>query len=41
LGRAIEGPLAGQELSPVIHTNHLWFAWAAFNEGDPVYTGSA
>ena len=31
LGRATEGPLAGTELRPVAHTNHFWFAWAAFN----------
>ncbi len=31
LGRATAGPLVGTELNPVIHTNHFWFAWAAFN----------
>ena len=41
LGIAQKGPLAGQKLPPVIHANHFWFAWAAFNQGDPVYTGSA
>lgn len=39
-GKALEGPLAGKELTPVINTNEFWFAWAAFNEGAPVYTGS-
>jgi hypothetical protein len=30
LGRAIDGPLAGEELTPVVHGNHFWFAWGAF-----------
>jgi hypothetical protein len=30
LGRALEGPLAGQELQPVVHGNHFWFAWVVF-----------
>lgn len=29
-GRALEGPLAGNELQPVLHFNHFWFAWQAF-----------
>ena len=29
-GRAVSGPLAGSELVPVVHANHFWFAWAAF-----------
>ncbi|HSF84473.1 MAG TPA: DUF3179 domain-containing protein [Acidimicrobiia bacterium] len=37
LGVAIDGPLAGQELDSIIHMNEFWFAWAAFNEGAPVY----
>lgn len=40
LGNATAGPLAGRKLTPVVHTNHFWFAWAAFNQGSPVYTGS-
>ena len=40
LGVATEGPLAGQELTPVVHANHFWFAWAVFNPDDPVYAGS-
>jgi hypothetical protein len=39
-GNAVDGPLAGEELTPVVNTNELWFAWAAFNEGAPVYTDS-
>ena len=30
LGRATDGPLAGQQLTPIVHANHFWFAWAAF-----------
>ncbi len=37
LGVAIDGPLSGAELEPVIHQNEFWFAWAAFNQGAPVY----
>ena len=37
LGRASDGPLAGEQLDTVVHRNDFWFAWAAFNVGDPVY----
>ena len=30
LGRAVEGPLAGAQLEPLISGNHFWFAWAVF-----------
>ncbi len=30
-GKAIAGPLAGEQLEPVIHANHFWFAWVAFS----------
>ena len=30
LGEAIEGPLAGSNLTPIVHGNHFWFAWGAF-----------
>ncbi len=40
-GNAVSGPLAGEQLTPVINTNELWFAWAAFNEGAAVYTGDS
>jgi hypothetical protein len=39
LGAAKDGPLAGTQLEPAVHTNHLWFAWAAFNSESPVYEG--
>lgn len=31
LGEAISGELAGRQLTPIIHGNHFWFAWAAFH----------
>jgi hypothetical protein len=30
LGRAVDGPLAGKQLEPVVHGNHFWFAWGVF-----------
>jgi hypothetical protein len=39
LGNATEGLQAGRQLTPAVHTNEFWFAWAAFNQGAPVYTG--
>ncbi len=30
LGFAVSGPLSGEQLSPIPHGNHFWFAWAAF-----------
>ena len=29
-GRAVSGEMAGVDLTPVVHANHFWFAWAAF-----------
>ncbi len=39
LGRATDGPLAGSELTPIVHANHFWFAWGAFNPDTKVYQG--
>lgn len=30
LGQAIDGPLAGETLEPIVHGDHFWFSWAAF-----------
>lgn len=30
LGVAVDGPLAGEELTVVTHRNEFWFAWASF-----------
>ena len=29
-GQGVAGDLAGSQLTPVVHANHFWFAWAAF-----------
>jgi hypothetical protein len=38
LGQATSGELEGHILEPVVHGNHFWFAWAAFNPETEVYT---
>ena len=38
LGQAVEGPLEGARLTPVVHGNHFWFAWAAFYPDTAVWT---
>ena len=40
LGQAVEGPMAGERLSPMVHGDHFWFAWIAFNPGTEVYIGA-
>jgi hypothetical protein len=37
LGQAIDGPLGGQRLEPIVHGSHFWFAWAAFKPDTIVY----
>lgn len=37
LGQATDGPLTGQSLTPIIHGDHFWFAWAAFKPDTIVY----
>jgi hypothetical protein len=37
LGQAVDGPLAGESLVPVIHGDHFWFAWAAFKPETIIY----
>jgi hypothetical protein len=37
LGQAVEGPLAGSSLEPIVHGDHFWFAWAAFKPDTIVY----
>ena len=41
LGQAVEGELAGSSLTPLVHTNHFWFAWAAFKPETKVYQGQS
>ncbi len=37
LGQATDGPFAGQQLAPVVHGNHFWFAWSVFKPATRVY----
>jgi hypothetical protein len=37
LGEAVDGQLAGQQLSPVVNVNHFWFSWAAFRPDTRIY----
>ena len=39
LGQAIEGPLAGAALEPIVHGDHFWFSWAAFKPDTIIYSG--
>jgi hypothetical protein len=39
-GQAVDGPLSGVQLEPVVHGDHFWFAWAAFMPDTVIYTGS-
>ena len=39
LGEAVEGPLVGKTLTPVVHTNSFWFAVAAFKPDTKIYQG--
>ena len=41
LGEAVEGELAGKSLTPIVHGNHFWFAWGAFNPDTLIYKGRA
>ena len=38
LGEAISGELEGLQLTPIIHGNHFWFAWAAFHPDTLVHS---
>lgn len=37
LGEAVSGELQGARLTPVVHDNTLWFAWAAFRPETRIY----
>ena len=39
LGKAVEGPLTGKELTPIVHGVHFWFAWGAFKPDTLIYQG--
>ena len=40
LGSALEGELTGESLTPLVHGNHFWFAWAAFKPNTLLYEGT-
>jgi hypothetical protein len=37
VGQAVDGPLAGEQLSPIVHGDHFWFSWAAFRPDTIIY----
>ena len=37
LGQAVNGPLTGKQLTPVVTVNHFWFSWAAFKPETRIY----
>jgi hypothetical protein len=37
LGQAVDGPLSGESLEPIVHGDHFWFAWAAFKPDTIIY----
>jgi len=40
LGYAVDGPLKGERLPPLFHTQSFWFYWAAISEETTIYQGS-
>lgn len=39
LGEAVAGELQGKSLNSIVHGNHFWFAWGAFNPDTLIYNG--
>ena len=39
LGQAVDGPLAGTNLTPIVHGNHFWFSWGVFRPDTKIYQG--
>jgi len=39
LSGALEGEMAGKSLTPIVHGNHFWSAWGAFNPEELIYRG--
>ncbi len=37
LGLAVSGQLSGKRLEPIVHGDHFWFAWAAFEPQTRIY----
>ncbi len=36
-GKAVAGPMEGKSLARIVHSDHFWFAWAAFHPDTEVY----
>ncbi len=41
LGEALEGPLAGEKLEPVVSAEHFWFAWAVFKPETRIWSAES
>ncbi len=41
LGAAIDGPLRGRFLTPIVHGDHFWFSWAAFKPETVLFSPDA
>ena len=41
LGEAVDGPLKGSKLEQLVHANHFWFAWSAFNPETEIRSAEA
>ena len=39
LGEAVAGAMQGKSLNSIVHGNHFWFAWGAFNPDTLIYKG--
>jgi hypothetical protein len=40
-GRAVEGPLKGAQLAPIVAIQSYWFAWAAFHPDTRLFSGTS
>ena len=38
IGQGLGGPLTDEQLNPIIHADHFWFAWATFKPETRIYT---
>ena len=41
LGQAVDGPMTGTRLTPIVHGNHFWFSWGVFQPDTMIYQGAA
>ena len=38
-GQATAGPVAGAQLTEIVHGNHFWFAWGVFRPETEIWRG--